>query len=166
MKRFFVLPLVILSLCGCSKPETTRPTLNNITFTAQIDYNECRYVCNVDVSDDIFNLVILEPKEIKDLILKIDKTSLVAEFMGVKYALDINSFPQCSLIRIVYDVFNDAANKECSFKNENCKIVGKVSEYDYEFLFSPSGLPLSLEIKNLNLKIIFNNVIVKQGELK
>lgn len=161
MKRFFVLPLVILSLCGCSKPETTRPTLNNITFTAQIDYNECRYVCNVDVSDDIFNLVILEPKEIKDLILKIDKTSLVAEFMGVKYAPDINSLPHGVMIRIIYDVFMDAANKECFIKDKNCKIIGKVNEHDYKFSFSPSGLPLSFEIDDLDLKIVFNNVMVK-----
>ncbi len=151
----------MLMLCSCSKIETTKPILNDITFTVQIDYNNTQYICNADVTNDALNLVILEPQEIKDLTLKIDRNVLTTKFKDIEYTPDKNTLPQGTVIWILYDVFNNVAVKECSFSDENCKISGKVDECEYEFVFSPSGLPLSLEIDDLDLKIIFNNVIVK-----
>lgn len=161
MKRLFVLPVVLLFVCGCSNVETTKPMLNNITFTAQVEYDEYKYVCNVDSSNNALNLVVLEPEEIKDLILRIDETSMLAEFKGIKYTIDVNLFPQCAMLRIIYDVFTDAASKECLLDDENCLTTGEIGGYVYELVFSPSGLPLSLSIEDLNLKMLFNNVIIK-----
>ena len=55
----------------------------------------------------------------------------------------------------------DAANKECLLEDGNCLISGEIEQYEYEFIFAPSGLPLSLYIYGVDLKILFNNVIIK-----
>ena len=161
-KKLFALPLVLLLLCGCADNKTVAPVLDNISFTAQIDYGDNEFVGNATLSNDTINLTVTEPQEIKDLILKLDKNGVTAEFKGVTYTPDINSLPQGAIAQVLYNVLNDiAASQDTAIcDEENCVIKNKINGYDYEFTFSPSGLPISLEIDDLDLEIKFKNVTV------
>ncbi|MBQ8268043.1 MAG: hypothetical protein IJZ21_06655 [Clostridia bacterium] len=161
-KKLFVLSFALLLLCGCADNKTVTPVLDNISFTAQIDYGDSEFVGNATLSNDTLNLTITEPQEIKDLILKLDKNGVAAEFKGVTYTPDINSLPQGAIAQVLYNILNDiAASQDTAIcGEENCVIENKINGYDYEFTFSPSGLPISLEIDDLDLEIKFKNVTV------
>lgn len=162
IKRLFVLPLVLLLLCGCSERKSVTPVLNNISFTAEIDYGDAEFMANVELTQDALNLVVTEPQEIKDLTLNIAKNGVTSEFKGATYSPDISSLPEGAIVQVLYDVLTDisASQNTTVCDEENCEIKGRVNGYEYEFTFSPTGLPISLEIDDLNLEIKFKNVTI------
>ena len=162
-KRPFALTLALLfiCLCGCSKSTKAKPILNNISFVAEIDYGKEKFVCNTEISDDVIKLVVKEPIEIEDLCLTISQNGAEAELKGVTYTTDSDTLPKGSVIKILYNLIKDISeNKSADCDDENCKITGKSDDYKYDFIYSPSGLPISLEIEELDLKIEFKNVTV------
>lgn len=161
MKRFFVLPLILLLLCGCTKTKQVEPILNNISFTAQIEYGDDNFVCDTTLADNALNLIVVEPSEIGGLTLSFTKDSAQAEFNGITFNPDLDSIPQGAIAKVLLAVLNDVKAKTITCVDKNCEITSKVDDYKYKFIFSPSGLPILLEIDNLDLKINFNNVVVK-----
>ena len=158
MKKILVLLLAILSLCGCTVSKTVSPILDNILFTVNIDYAQDKYVADASIVDDTLNLVIREPEIISCLSLGFDENGLSAEFKGIKCTSEVDSLPQSAIIQVLYNVINDAVNKQLVYDDTNCRITGKVNEYKYEFVFSPSGLPLKIEIEDFDLLFYFSNV--------
>lgn len=161
-KKLFALPIVLLLLCGCAQKTTATLTTDNISFTAEIDYGDTEFTADVTLEQDALNLVVNEPQEIKGLILNFTKNGATAEFKDVTYTPDINTLPQGAIVQVLYDVLNDvtASQNKAVCNEENCIINGKVNYYEYEFTFSPSGLPISLEIDDIDLDIKFKNVTV------
>ncbi len=161
LKKLLVFPLVFLLLCGCAQNKKATPILNNISFTAEIDYDDSEFKARATVADGALNLVIIEPQEIKDLILNITKNGVTAEFKGVTYTPDISSLPQGAIVQVLYNIINDiSSGKMANCDNENCEISGRVDGYKYDFKFSPSGLPISLKVDDFDLEIEFKNVTV------
>ncbi len=161
LKKLLTLPLALLLLCGCAQNKTATPILNNISFTAEIDYDENEFVADITVAEEALNLAVIEPQEINGLILNITKNGVAAEFKGVSYTPDISSLPQGAVVQILYNILNDiSSGKTASCDNENCTITGRVDGYKYEYEFSPSGLPISLKVDALNLEIDFKNVTI------
>lgn len=161
IKKLFALPLVFLLMCGCAQNKTATPILNDISFSAKIDYGENEFVADITVTDDTLNLAVIEPQEINGLILNITKNGVTAEFKGISYAPDITSLPHGAVIKVLYNILNDiSSGKTANCDNENCEITGKVDGYKYNFEFSPSGLPISLKVDELDLEIDFKNVTI------
>lgn len=161
MKKIIFLPLIALVLCGCTKTKYTEPVLNNISFTASIVLNNSEFIADATLLEDELELVVNSPQEIKGLILSISKNGVNAVFNGITFAPDVNSLPNGAVIQILFEIIRDIEGKNAVCNNENCMIQGKVNNYAYDFIFSPAGLPISLEIKDLNLKINFTNVTIQ-----
>ncbi len=161
MKRLIVLPFIILLLCGCSNHKTTTVILNNISFTAKINYDKQEYTCDTTIDEGGIKLIVSEPEQIEGLTLNINKNGITSEFKGISYTPDLNSLPEGAVAQVLFNVLNDVNNKQALKDNQNSKITGKVDDYKYDFYFSPSGLPLFLEIRDLNITVEFNNVILK-----
>ncbi len=161
-KKLFALSIGLLVLCGCTQKSTVAPILENISFTAEIDYGDNEFTADAKLAQDALNLVVTEPQEIKDLTLNITKNGVTAEFKGVTYTPDINSLPQGAIVQVLYRVLNDirASQNTAVCDEENCNISGKAEGYKYDFEFSPSGLPISLAVDELDLEIDFKNVTV------
>lgn len=163
LKKFFALSLMFLGLCGCSEKTTVEPMLADISFVAEIKYDDNDFTADATISQDALNLVVTSPKEIKGFTLNISKNSTTAEFNGVKFDFDTNSLPYGAIAQVLCDVFDDidTSNSAVVSGEENCVVDGRVNGYDYSFCFSPSGLPLSLQIDDIDLKINFKNVTIK-----
>ncbi len=159
-KKLFALSIGLLMLCGCAPKSTVAPILENISFTAEIDYGDDEFTADVKLMQDALNLVVTEPQEIKDLTLDITQNGVMAEFKGVTYTPDINSLPQGAIVQVLYEVLNDIRQNTAVCDEENCNISGKAEGYKYDFEFSPSGLPISLTVDGLDLEIDFKNVTV------
>ncbi len=153
--------LILLLMCGCTAQKQVSPVIDNISFTADITYVEQNYVCDATILDSTLNLCVIEPENIKGLSLKIDKNGVTAEFKGIEHAMDVNSLPQNAVIQILFKILNDITDKTIDVSRENCEITGNIDGNKYLFVFSPSGLPISLKIDNLDIEIKFNNVTLK-----
>lgn len=161
MKKFIVFPLILLLLCGCSQKKQVTPILDNISFVAKITYNDEKYECDSVINNNVLNLVVSQPEEIKDLSLTLDQNGVEANFKGVSFTPDVDSFPQGALAQILFDIFTDISeNKKADLKDDNCVINGKIDEHEYIFTFAPSGLPIRLTINDLDFVVEFNNVTI------
>lgn len=161
MKKFIILPLLFCFFCGCSQKRQVTPILNNISFTALVDYNNDKYNVDATITDGTLDLIVNEPDKIKGFVLQIDKNGIKAKYKDISYNSDINSLPQAAIARLLFNIVDDISNKNLECSNENCEIVGRVDEKQYNFIFSPAGLPLALNIEDINLKIEFSNVTLK-----
>lgn len=160
MKKLFALPLVFLILCGCTNKKTVTPILQNISFNAVVSYGDNDFSCNTKLTEDSLTLVLNEPKEIKGLTLCFSKNGVVAEYHGIKYERDSLTQTDAAPSQFLYGIINDIKSQNCSIQhtNENCFAEGKLQGNKYIFEFSPTGLPISLKIDELDLKIDFKNV--------
>ena len=158
MKRLFVLSLVFFLLCGCENPKTVIPIMQSISFTADVQYGDDNYQADANVRDDNLNLVVRRPEYIDGLTLNINKNGATASYKGISYPLDISSQPQGAMAQVLYNVLSDVSGKQLNCGEENCEINGKVDNYSYTFVFSPSGLPISLTVDEINLLVKFSNV--------
>ncbi len=161
MKKIILLPLVVLCICGCSQKEPILPVLSNISFTADALYSDQEYICDVTLLEDTINLTVIEPQEIKGLTLTLDQNGVTAEFNGISHTLNIDSLPQSAVVRLLAKVVDDAATKTIETNDQNCEITGKVEGKEYIFVFSPTGLPISLAIDDFDLSVKFSNVSLK-----
>ena len=135
--------------------------MSDISFTAKVNYDKQKYICDVELYEDSLNLIVNEPTEIKGLTLKNDKNGTKAEFMGVSFDVDTRSLPYGALVEVLLTTINDASNKTIDFDDSNGEIRGSVEGSNYLFEFAPSGLPLTLKIDDMNLYIEFSNVTIK-----
>lgn len=161
MKKIFVLLFSFLLLCGCASEKSTSPIVDNISFTATINYNDTVYECNAEILHSNISLSLLKPNDIKDLIIKIDDNSITTEFFGVNHTYSLDSLPHGALARLILVVIDDVSNKTIEHTEGNGELCGFCDEYNYKFVFSPSGTPLLLEINELNFSMEFKNIVLK-----
>ena len=156
-----VLSVILLVLCGCSKLEKATPIIENISCTAEIEYNHSKYVCDLESFKDGLNLTVVEPKEIAGIKFIIKNNKVTTEYKGISDAPELNELPQHLITRIVFDVINDVKGKEIEFDKFNGVINEEVEGYKYGFVFSPAGLPISLSIEDIDLEIYFKDISLK-----
>ncbi len=162
MKRLLLLALGFIFLFGCSKSDNVTPILSNISFTAVIDYNAENFVCECDIQDNAFCLNVIEPQNINGLKYCLSGTEITAEFSGITYSNSINDFADNSLVVILYNVLNQVkTGVACVNGDGNYTFTDNLNCGKYTLVFSPSGLPLTLDMPDINLKINFNNVTIK-----
>lgn len=159
MKKILFLPLLFVLLCGCSKKTTVAPVLNNISFEAEIEYNENQFVCDVDIKENVFDITVTKPENINGLNFVLSDSGVTANFNEISYSKDIDLLPDTAIHKLLFNVFCDVSNgKFAEYDSENCVISGKTDGYEYNLLISPSGLPINLEFDDIDLKIFFNNL--------
>ncbi len=167
MKRIFIsLCITVLFICGCTGVSEVKPVTDGISFDAVINYHNEKYECSVSIDkEDVMTAYVTSPEDIKGLKLKFDGEKATAEFWGLVYEPKTGSFPMGNVIQTVYDILTDIDDEEVAKAKKgekNCELKGKTDGNDYTFYFSPTGLPLSLEIPNERFKITFNNVTVSR----
>ncbi len=154
---------IFIILCGCGNSKVVTPVINNIDFTAQIKFSDEHYVCDVSVYDENIDVKVVNPQEIKGLTFHYSDSTVSVEHLGIKYTPDAGNMPAGGVAVILTDVINHI-NKEgltAVFNEGNCVINSRAGEHKFTFEFSPAGLPLELEIPNINYTVKFNNVTIK-----
>lgn len=161
MKRLLVFVVALSMFCGCAQNKSTAPVVDNISFAAEIYYGDQDYSADVSIVDGVLNLTVTAPEEIDGLTLKLDENGIKANFKGITFTPDTSSLPQGAISQILFNVLNDAKQKTAVCGDENCEITGTVDGYKYTFVISPSGLPIELEVVDLDFKIEFTNVTLE-----
>lgn len=154
MKKIIILPLLfILIFCGCGKAEKAKPTLNDISFTADIEFDGKDYSLACEVDENLsFYALVLEPASIKGLEIFADNNVMKIEFMGISYQKELTDFPVGNVVNIITSAISDNGNLQDNIKH------GKINNYDYTLSFDNNGFPKELNVPKLNLEIEFKDV--------
>lgn len=162
-RLLLILPLILI--CGCAPKSDFEPNVNNISFRAKVDFNDENFIFESKAAENCLKLTVSSPKMIEGLCLTVNQNGVQTDFKGLKYKMDSDKLPQALMAKILCDIFEDVGSVETvGVAQENCIIDGKVGDSEYSFVFSPSGLPISLSIKKPDIKIQFNNVTIIKSE--
>lgn len=165
--RVFSVFLIAFLFCGCASKSDTVPILKGIEFKSKIKYYNENYECNTMIDQSgVMVIEVLSPESIEGMKLTLEPSKITAEYKGITYTPKTQTMPACNVAQIIYNVFEDVANniETLSLKEENCVVNGKIDENEYDFTFSPSGLPLKLEISDMGFDMIFENVTISDSE--
>ena len=160
--------MLIVFLCGCGgKNKSAIPVTKGVSFIADVTYyNEC-YTCDVAVDEKgIMTATVTSPEELSGVKLKFDGENVTAEYLGLTYTLKTDTMPLGNVALSIYNVFTHIAENGLTAEQDesNCIIENEIEGEKYEFVFAPSGLPLELKMPQKELKVIFNNVTVKEDK--
>ena len=163
MKKIALLMLTfIFLLSGCSNAKTVTPITKGIEFTLNIDsggaiYNVSSTIDNGGCLDATVN----SPEAIKGMKITSNSFETLSEYKNLKYTYNEDEFSGNNIVVMVYNILSSLENKQFPSKDgENCLITGKYSDENFDFIFSPSGLPIELNIESKDLKVLFKDVTI------
>lgn len=158
-----ILPFIfIFALCSCTQSKSVDLVLDNISFTAEIEYFNEKYQCDACLSADSTKITVLQPEEIAGLTFNLKNGEITAEYLGITYSPDTNKTLSGNVAVIIDGIFRlvRSDNETAISNNNNCIIKGEYNKKDFTFEFSPQGLPLKLSIED-EMKIYFKKVSIK-----
>ena len=160
--RKIIIPLIfILILCSCSKNSNVKPVTGNLSFTLQSVLNNNEYIIDAKTdSDSNLSLSFKAPENLKNLKMHIKDYNITVNFMDLEKEIPLKSVEEDSPISIIFEAVNTALKTEkLDFKDNEYLCDFNVKNSDYSFIFSQSGLPLSIKKNDENL-ILFKSVTV------
>ena len=159
-KIFLVIIIGILALTGCGRAKSTGfLKLSGISFDADIYYNDSHYtvLCDIDGEKNI-TAKIVSPENLKDLTFKYVNSDFRIELGDIKIDDVDLYFDKSFLIKSLINIIENSDGKPFSSSKKNCRFSGKTAGNRYNLTVSPGGLPITLQIPDCKLKIIFNNL--------
>ena len=161
-KAAFILLMFCFLISGCKSQKTVAPVTKGIEFDLKVTYGEADYDLSVTIDNGgCMKAFVNSPEKISGMKITANKFETVAEYKDLMYTYNDEEFITGNPIITLYNVLSNLSNEQLPLKNgENCIVKNKISDKEYEFVFSPSGLPISLNINSENLNAVFYNVTV------
>ena len=155
--------IMLAGFVGCGGEKEVKPVLKGISFVAKITYYNEQYECDTQIDNNgKMTICVNDPDDLKGLKLTFSSEKIIAEYLGLTYTPKIDKMPFGNITKMIYLTLENISKENLGAKSKesNCVIKGECQNREYEFEFSPSGLPLSLKIPNENFKIEFCDVNV------
>lgn len=163
MKKIFSVFLVLICLCSCSGKQI-KPTLTELSFTAELTYYNEIYLFDAEISKDAtLAIKMKEPEELEGLTLTVNKEQITAEYLGLTYTANEATLPFSSTVFAFYLPLLNVINTPEAAADKDGTLTGEVEGLKYSLTFSPTGLPQMLELKEKRLSVRFYNTeIIKE----
>ena len=164
MKKIFLIIVVLLFLfSGCNSGVKQFEPITGITFTADIAYLAENYKadCTVSKTGDL-SAVLRSPGGVNGICVTLSGISSIFEYGGIKIESPVNCLPDVCPISIIHNALSGTGFTDYANNSGNCKLTGKTGEYGYDLLITPSGLPISLEVADIGMKVSFENIKSEQ----
>ncbi len=167
MRKFsFVFIFILIIILSSCKNKTVKPDFTNVCFNADITVEGEKFNADIEINENNKTVIsLISPNEMKNTIYSIDGKDVTVDYMGMGYNDTIDSFPNGSVIKIIYTVFKDAKDKTATVKKEKTVLKSNVSGYEYILTLNSENLPKKLNVENFNTQMKFNNV-TKKGSIK
>ncbi len=158
MKKLLFIPLLILIfLSGCKSTEEKKPVTSGLEFEAEAEYNSKDYLLKIVITDsENIKAEVKKPANLSGLKVTYEDKKVKCEYLGITYEPE-TEVPLNSITDIMFSCISNLENGEIR-EDGNYAISGKAGNFDYEYTYSPLGLPISLDVPDKNLKINFKNV--------
>lgn len=161
MKNFLCAVLCIVLLCSCSSERKVRVINEGVCYTAHIFYGENEFVAWCEAKDNCMEFVTEQGAEGLRITVNPEKAILRYE---EKEIVLLNGEYDYAFYKLIYDVnkyFNGDYKVE---ERDDVYIVnGKVTEYDFELILSPTGFPIELKIEEIGFFVKYYDILVKKG---
>ena len=156
-----------LIFSACSKADSVKPQLNNITFVADVSYGEEKYTLKSSVASDwTFNARVVSQGETENMQFAISPSGACVSYGDLKFTVEDAALPRENTVQLLYAAIKAAAGENLQKdERKNCSVEGTLYTSRYTFSFSPSGLPLSLVIPDYGYKAVFRNVSVDKNSV-
>ncbi|HHW46513.1 MAG TPA: hypothetical protein GXX17_06355 [Clostridiales bacterium] len=164
LKRFVTVFLTvcgILALCsGCkSKAEPIQPVTQGFVCEANVKYGDKSLKCELLApGGGIFVVRVKEPKLLNGLEFNWNADEFNISYKGLNYSVDPSALPEAAFIKALKNVFSNVG-VESSFKvvEDGYVFEGGSESGDYKLTVSHDGIPISLSIPALDMKVQFVN---------
>ena len=149
-------------LSGCKSEKTVSPIMKGIKFNLKVNYGEANYDVSVIIDNGgCMEALVNSPDKISGMKITANKFETASEYKNLKYTHNDERITENNPIVMVHNILSDLSNKQLPLKDgENCVVEEKFSGKEYEFVFSPSGLPISFNMNSENLNIVFCDVSI------
>ena len=160
-----ILSVIIVVLCFASCGKLASPPLPSLYFksTATVVYKEYTIKCTIqNTQEGVCTIEIIEPKELNGLKIIYKDNTCSVKMGSLSFSKDLSEIPQTAFGSALMDCLNKLMTTENLFysKNDdgNWLWKGTVAAGEFEVLQDgKTGYPLSVEIKNIDLKITFSD---------
>jgi len=162
VKKLLFIPLLILIfLSGCKSTEEKKPVTSGLEFEAEAEYNSKDYLLKVVITDsENIKAEVKKPANLSGLKVTYEDKKVKCEYLGITYEPK-TEVPLNSITDIMFSCISNLDNGEIK-EDGNYILNGTVENFDYEYTYSPLGLPISLDVPDKNLKINFKNVSLQK----
>lgn len=164
MKKISVTAIFLLLalLCGCTGAKTkTTPAVSGIHFTAEItlcgEYSEY----DAEIKDDMSAVFgIISPSELEGLSFEFSGTDVTEKYNGLEYKTAVSEASHSPAPQRLYGILRDIKLKELSAaaNGDDLIVTGKNEGTEYSLVIGATGLPISLETDDGELKVYFKKV--------
>ncbi len=160
---FIILCVIFMSSCNSGEKFIT-PILSGISFTAEIDYYNEYFACDVTIDQDkTMKLTVTQPQDISGMKLIFSGDKVTAEYMGITYTPHTDTLPVGGVAQTLYSIIRQLDDDTVleTQDGKNCIFKGRIDDRAFSFSFTPSGLPLCIDIPDQSFSIKFSKVEVK-----
>ena len=116
MKKIFSLILTVVAsvlFASCGKGTAIAPKTTGISFTAELEFFENKYVAAVTVkSDGNAEVQITSPDTLKGLEFVFSGKAVTAKYLGLEYKYNIGKQPSVAAVSYLYEILKDISEKE------------------------------------------------------
>lgn len=166
MKKIFSLILTVVAsvlFASCGKGTAIAPKTTGISFTAELEFFENKYVAAVTVRPDgNAEVQIISPDTLKGLEFNFTGEDVTAKYLGLEYKYNIGEQPSVAAVSYLYEILKDISEKERQITLEDGRFYtdGRTENIKYRMYFGATGLPISASDEDNNFVITFKNVTV------
>ena len=153
--------LFIFLLTACENRTKITPITENISFVAEISYNDNEIVCNGEIDEKgTVKFTVVSPEEIEGFFYKFDEGKTQTGFGDINYPFDevSASNPFSTINSFFVTVRKDKSN--ILLKNNVFSYSGKCDYGKFKMNFGESGLPLSAVSESENTEAVFKKVYI------
>ena len=165
MKRIL---LILTCLCfilfsGCKKEnEPIKPITTNISFVAEISHNGICNKYNVKIDKNSNTELEAIDNGLNGLSLYFSGDEITEKFNKLEHKFKVSSLPQGVITDFIHSVFLTATkdNHDIETENEQYIIKGENNRYSFKIYLGQSGLPIKIEDKKNDIKVIIKNASI------
>lgn len=160
-----VISVVCLLFCLVSCSKSVSPPIPSLYFksNATVTYKDHKIECLItNDRDGTCTIEIMKPQEINGLKIIYKDNTCSVKMGTLSFSKDLSQFPQTAFSNSLIDCFKKMTEIENLSYNKNNDgnwlLKGKATQGEFEIIQNgETGYPMSVEIKNISLKIIFTD---------
>ncbi len=159
--------IFVIALCGCAKKAEPISINTNFSADCNIEYDKFKSQMFISrLGSGGWEMSFSSPETINGLAVTYENENTNLSYKGLAFSIPREDIPINAIVTNITAVFDNVSNKnnaEFAKKNGIVTACGRIDSGNYTIKFNEKdGSPLSLEIKQIDLKVEFKDYKIMQ----
>ena len=165
LTMMLLLASFVLSSCDARKTEVN-PVTAGISFSSQFSFRDGNYACEGSIEKSgKAKIVLTDPSALKGMTFSFDGEAATVDFLGLSHSWISNDLAPMAPAEILAAVFRDLSKKDPAIlEKDDFVITESLAGMEYTLHFGATGLPISLQMNEMDLYADFQNVTILPTE--